>query len=124
MTFVRTYSRHAAAPCCGSDASHAPQLLLLDEPYTGLDLVAADSLNARHRPSRRGLWPPLLLTSHALENAALTGRRAVVLLRGRVVYDGAITDPAVFATHCQTARVSGDVVGTACQPRCTEARPP
>ncbi len=75
----------------------APQLLLLDEPYTGLDPVAADSLTAL-LTDLHAEGHTLLLTSHALENA-LTGRRAVVLLCGRVVYDGAITDPAVFATH-------------------------
>lgn len=96
---VRTYSRGMQQRLAvARTLLHGPQLLLLDEPYTGLDPVAADALTAL-LTDLHVEGHTLLLTTHALENAALADRRALVLMRGQVVYDGMITDPAAFATH-------------------------
>ena len=74
---------------------HSPELLLLDEPYSGLDPVAVDTLNAL-LDRLKGEGCTLVVTTHALENLSTIGQRAVVLLKGRIVHDGAIEDPRAF----------------------------
>jgi heme exporter protein A len=65
---------------------HQPQLLLLDEPYTGLDPQAAEMLrNLLHELAGEGC--AILLTTHRLSRAVSTGHRILVLHRGQLVYD-------------------------------------
>jgi heme exporter protein A len=62
---------------------HDPPVLLLDEPFTGLDRRAADRLAARiaslHADGRT-----LLLVTHDVARAAELADRAIVLARGAV----------------------------------------
>ena len=63
---------------------HDPPILLLDEPFTGLDPRSAERLAARLRELReRGRT--ILLVSHDLARAAELADHAVVLQHGRVV---------------------------------------
>jgi heme exporter protein A len=62
---------------------HRPDLLLLDEPFTGLDLPSSRSLGER-LAAARGRGAALLIASHRLDMTAPLGDRAVVLRRGRV----------------------------------------
>jgi ABC-type Na+ transport system ATPase subunit NatA len=66
---------------------HRPQLLLLDEPYAGLDPWAAEALSAHLRQLVAG-GCTLLLTTHALDSAEMAaGSRLIILERGSVTYD-------------------------------------
>jgi heme ABC exporter ATP-binding subunit CcmA/heme exporter protein CcmB len=106
---VRTYSRGMQQRLAlARTLLHDPRLLLLDEPYTGLDPVAADALTAL-LSDLNAEGRTLLLTTHALESLALTDRRAVVLARGRVAYDGVIDEPSGFAARYRAlvARTAG-----------------
>jgi len=84
---VRTFSRGMQQRLAVARAVlHRPQLLLLDEPYTGLDPEAAQALT----DLLTGLMEEgctILLTTHHLERGLGVGRRVVVMARGRVVYD-------------------------------------
>jgi heme ABC exporter ATP-binding subunit CcmA len=62
---------------------HDPDVLLLDEPFTGLDLDSARAL-ADRLASARARGGALVLSSHHLEVAAPLADRAVLLRRGRV----------------------------------------
>ncbi len=62
---------------------HEPDVLLLDEPFTGLDLVSARALAERLRAARKA-GAAVVLTSHQIEIAAPLGDRALVLRRGRL----------------------------------------
>ncbi len=65
---------------------HEPAVLILDEPYTGLDPAGADLLDAVIREqaqSGRGV----LLTSHDLERALRVADRVAILARGRIAVD-------------------------------------
>ncbi len=63
---------------------HDPALLLLDEPFTGLDHAAADRLSARLGALReRG--QTLVLVTHELDRAAALADAAIVLRGGRIV---------------------------------------
>ena len=101
---VRTFSRGMQQRLSVARAVlHRPSVLLLDEPYTGLDPNAAQVLT--------GLLADLaeegctvLLTTHNLERGLALGRRVVVLARGRVVYDEPreAIDPATFSETYRT----------------------
>jgi heme exporter protein A len=77
---------------------HGPQLLLLDEPYTGLDPNAAQVLTDL-LTGLAGGGCTVLLTTHNLERGLAAGQRAMVLARGRLVYDERkeALDPTTFA---------------------------
>ncbi|HVN40513.1 MAG TPA: heme ABC exporter ATP-binding protein CcmA [Myxococcota bacterium] len=62
---------------------HRPALLLLDEPFDGLDSPAAERLVARLRALRAG-GHTLLLVTHDPRRAAALCDTALVLARGRV----------------------------------------
>jgi len=63
---------------------HTPRLLLLDEPFTGLDDASAVALIARLK-ELRSAGRIVLLATHDLETAEEVLDRAVVLRDGRVV---------------------------------------
>jgi heme exporter protein A len=84
---VRTFSRGMQQRLSVARAVlHGPQLLLLDEPYTGLDPNAAQVLTDL-LAGLAGEGCTVLLTTHNLERGLATGQRAMVLVRGRLVYD-------------------------------------
>ena len=93
---VRTYSRGMQQRLAVARAVlHRPPLVLLDEPYTGLDPLAADALTAL-LTDLTGEGGTLLLTSHNLQTDVTLNRRVVVLNRGRIVYDAPHADAATF----------------------------
>ncbi len=65
-----------------------PELLILDEPTTGLDPAMRLSLGQRVR-ELRGEGTTVLLTTHYMEEAERLCDRLVILAEGRVVADGA-----------------------------------
>ena len=68
---------------------HEPDLLLLDEPFSGLDPVAVDRLTALLREvAATGV--PVLFSSHQLELVERLCDRVVVLAAGRVVAHGEV----------------------------------
>ena len=75
-----------ALAICGN-----PRLLFLDEPTTGLDIEARQTLwRAIRELVAQGC--AVLLTTHYLEEAEALADRVVVLNRGRVVASGAIAE--------------------------------
>ena len=61
---------------------HAPALLLLDEPDTGLDKAGQALLADLVRTSA----PTVVFATHALDRALALADRVVLLSRGRVAY--------------------------------------
>ena len=92
-----------------------PDIVVLDEPTTGLDIEA-----------RRGVWQQLrastgsgrttLFTTHYLEEAQALATRIIVLVEGRIRFDGT---PSAFAATLGKRRVeyvrpSGERVAIVC----------
>jgi ABC-2 type transport system ATP-binding protein len=70
---------------------HAPELLVLDEPFAGLDPEAIDSLTEVLRELAAG-GAAILFSSHQLELVERICRRVEVLDRGRVLASGTLRD--------------------------------
>lgn len=84
---VRTFSRGMKQRLAVARAVlHRPSLLLLDEPYTGLDPQAVDMLRDL-LAELAGDGCTILLTTHRLARALSAGQRVMVLHHGSVVYD-------------------------------------
>jgi heme exporter protein A len=64
---------------------HDPDVVLLDEPFTGLDRRAADRFGDRIEAMRRD-GRTLVLVTHDLRSAARFADRAIVLAAGRIAY--------------------------------------
>jgi heme exporter protein A len=71
---------------------HDPSLILLDEPYTGLDANAVEMLNAMLDEAVNA-GKTIVLTTHDLEQGLRAASRAAILDRGKIVFDG---DPRGF----------------------------
>ncbi len=75
---------------------HRPSLLLLDEPYTGLDPVSADRLSALLTGFREQ-GTAAILTTHDLERGLAAADRVAILESGRLVHEGTGSqDPKEF----------------------------
>jgi ABC-type multidrug transport system ATPase subunit len=82
---VRTYSRGMAQRLAIARAVlHDPQILLLDEPYTGLDQDASTMLDNVLRQIA-GQGRTVVMTSHDLVRTAELCSRFDVLSRGRII---------------------------------------
>lgn len=81
---------------------HAPPLLFLDEPSTGLDPQSRANLWEHIIDLRRTHGTTIFLTTHYLEEADRYAERVMVMDKGRVIADD--TAPALKAT------LAGDVL--------------
>src|SRR3990172_2012549 len=71
---------------------HAPDVLLLDEPTIGLDVVSQRRVQEflKHYQSTRKIT--VLLTSHYMKDVEALCRRAVIINEGRIKHDGPLAD--------------------------------
>jgi len=67
----------------------APRLMLLDEPFTGVDRGLRDALLPRMREKTAELGVPVISVTHDVEEALMLGAEVVRLVEGKVVAQGA-----------------------------------
>ncbi len=65
---------------------HQPAVFLLDEPYTGLDKIAADLLDQIMADAQRE-GRAVLFSTHDLERGLAICDRAIIMKAGRIVHD-------------------------------------
>jgi ABC-2 type transport system ATP-binding protein len=70
---------------------HSPDVLFLDEPTIGLDVIAQHRIQQflKHYQQQRKIT--ILLTSHYMKDVAALCRRVVVIAHGRIQYDGSLS---------------------------------
>ena len=70
---------------------HSPDVLFLDEPTIGLDVVAQHNIQSflRHYQQLRRIT--IILTSHYMKDVAALCKRVVVINHGRIIYDGSLS---------------------------------
>lgn len=69
---------------------HDPEILYLDEPTIGLDVVSKGRLREFLRALNRERGTTLMLTTHDLQDIEALCRRVIVIDHGTQVYDGAL----------------------------------
>jgi ABC-2 type transport system ATP-binding protein len=69
---------------------HSPEVLFLDEPTIGLDVIAQHNIQnfLRHYQQLRRIT--ILLTSHYMKDVAALCKRVVIIAQGRIMYDGSL----------------------------------
>jgi ABC-2 type transport system ATP-binding protein len=67
---------------------HQPQLLLLDEPTIGLDVIAQVTIQKCLRDYNMLRGVTILLTSHYMRDVEALCKRVLVITHGKLVYDG------------------------------------
>jgi ABC-type multidrug transport system ATPase subunit len=78
---------------------HQPDILLFDEPYTGLDVAGSVLLDTVIR-EQHAAGRTLIFTSHDLGRLAGVATALAVLQKGRLVYQGALpTDESVESAY-------------------------
>jgi ABC-2 type transport system ATP-binding protein len=70
---------------------HRPEVLILDEPFSGLDPVGVDVLSGVLREQAEG-GVPVVFSSHQLDLVERLCESVVLINHGRVVADGRIAD--------------------------------
>ena len=83
---------------------HSPQVLFLDEPTIGLDVVAQTQLRQFLREYNRKSGVTVILTSHYMNDVQSLCERAIVIAAGRILHDGDL-DALVgrFSSHKRIA---------------------
>ncbi len=66
-----------------------PKVLLLDEPFSAVDQVTREKLHEELAALRRELAIPIVLVTHALDEAMALADRMTILHRGRTLQHGA-----------------------------------
>ncbi|MFC0211627.1 ATP-binding cassette domain-containing protein [Paenibacillus chartarius] len=69
---------------------HAPDVLFLDEPTIGLDVLAKRSIRSFLQKLNRELGVTILLTTHDMDDIEQLCSRVMVINRGELAYDGSI----------------------------------
>jgi ABC-2 type transport system ATP-binding protein len=70
---------------------HSPEVLFLDEPTIGLDVVAQHSIQVFLREYQKNKQVTILLTSHYMKDIAALCGRVVIIAQGRIIYDGSLS---------------------------------
>ena len=69
---------------------HDPQLLFLDEPTIGLDVVAKERIREFIRAINRERGTTIILTTHDLGDVEKLCERVIMIDHGKIMFDGAL----------------------------------
>ena len=79
---------------------HEPEVLFLDEPTIGLDVVAQHTIHEFLRHVQESRRVTVVLTTHYMKDVAALCERVVVITHGAILYDGSLAEIVDrFTTH-------------------------
>ena len=67
---------------------HKPQLIFLDEPTIGLDIISQKKFRQFFKYYNQEKKATIILTSHYMEDVKDLCKRAIIINQGRIVFDG------------------------------------
>ncbi len=67
---------------------HSPELVFLDEPTIGLDVLAKDNVREFIRYINKEMGTTILFTSHDMRDIELICNRLILIDKGKIIYDG------------------------------------
>jgi ABC-2 type transport system ATP-binding protein len=70
---------------------HSPDVLFLDEPTIGLDVIAQHNIQEFLKHYQRARKVTVLLTSHYMKDVAALCGRVVIIAQGQIIYDGSLS---------------------------------
>jgi len=80
-----------------------PKLILLDEPFSGVDPVAVEDLQAEIRRLKQEFGKSVLITDHNVPQTLKVCERALIITEGQVQFEGTpkqiINDPGVRSAY-------------------------
>jgi heme exporter protein A len=104
---VRTYSRGMLQRLSLARAIlHGPELLLLDEPFAGLD-PAVSALLEQTLHSLHASGATIIFSSHDLDGGLRIAHRVVIMSSGRIAWDSGSTRPSIDEARDAYARTCG-----------------
>jgi ABC-2 type transport system ATP-binding protein len=71
---------------------HRPEVLFLDEPTIGLDIVAQASIRNFLNEYVKKESPTIILTSHYMDDISSMASRLMLMSHGSIVYDGSVSE--------------------------------
>ncbi|MBP6922045.1 ATP-binding cassette domain-containing protein, partial [Candidatus Dojkabacteria bacterium] len=71
---------------------HSPELLFLDEPTLGLDIVSQQKLRDFLADYQARNKATVILTSHNMEDIKNLCKRVIIIDKGKLLYDGRLTE--------------------------------
>ena len=71
---------------------HKPEVLFLDEPTIGLDILGQEKVRDFIYDYNRKFGSTILLTSHNMGDLINLSRRVIVINEGRIIFDGALDE--------------------------------
>ena len=89
---------------------HEPELLILDEPLSGLDPVGIDAIGAV-LTEQAGLGRTVLFSSHQLDLVEDLCTSVTIIDHGRLVETGTVEELATSGSRRLVVRVEGDATG-------------
>jgi ABC-2 type transport system ATP-binding protein len=69
---------------------HSPDVLFLDEPTIGLDVIAQHNIQKFLKYYQQERQITILLTSHYMKDVAALCKRVVIIAQGQIIYDGSL----------------------------------
>ncbi|MGE5560778.1 MAG: ABC transporter ATP-binding protein, partial [Chloroflexota bacterium] len=84
---------------------HRPEVIFLDEPTIGLDVVARQKMRGLIRTLNRETGVTVFLTSHDTGDIETVCRRVIMINHGSLVVDGPVADLRRNFLHQKTIRV-------------------
>ncbi len=71
---------------------HSPDVLFLDEPTIGLDVIAQHKIQLFLREYQQERKNTIILTSHYMKDIAALCKRVVIIANGSIYHDGSLED--------------------------------
>ncbi len=81
---------------------HEPEVMFLDEPTIGLDIVAQSTIREFLADYVKNKGPTIILTSHYMDDIAKLADQLLLISHGEIVYNGTVNAFSQKASQVQT----------------------